>query len=125
MALFKELRKELNTYLKPAQVKKIERAYLFGAAAHSGQTRHSGEPYITLPLSVAKILAEIRMDPDTIIAAILHDVIEDTGTEKAAITKIFGEQVADLVDGVSKLTQINFSSRAEAQAENFRKWCWP
>lgn len=121
MTQFKELKKELTHYLKTPDIKKIEQAYQFGAEAHQHQKRHSGEPYITHPLSVALILAQMRMDPDTIMAAILHDVIEDTGVAKGTLAEQFGAQVAELVDGVSKLTQISFESRAMEQAENFRK----
>jgi guanosine-3',5'-bis(diphosphate) 3'-pyrophosphohydrolase len=110
-----------DTYLEPDQVKDIYRAYLFGAEAHEGQHRASGEPYIHHPIEVARILAEMRLDYETIVAAILHDVIEDTETAKAQIVEEFGEEVANLVDGVSKLTQITFKSKAEFQAENFRK----
>jgi len=111
----------LDTYLPPDQVKLVFRAYEFGAEAHEGQQRLSGEPYIYHPLAVARILAEMRMDVNSIIAALLHDVIEDTPTAKDQVAKEFGEEVAELVDGVSKLTQVKFGSKAEAQAENFRK----
>jgi RelA/SpoT family (p)ppGpp synthetase len=111
----------LDTYLEPDQVKLVFRAYEFGAQAHEGQQRLSGEPYIYHPLAVARILAEMRMDVNSIIAALLHDVIEDTPTAKDQVAKEFGEEVAELVDGVSKLTQVKFESKAEAQAENFRK----
>ncbi len=111
----------LENYLPEDQVKNIYRAYLFSADAHEGQTRLSGEPYIFHPLSVAKVLADSRMDGQTIQAAILHDVIEDTETAKDQVKQEFGEDVANLVDGVSKLTHLEFSSRQEAQAENFRK----
>jgi len=110
-----------DTYLEPDQVKEIYRAYLFGAEAHEGQHRASGEPYINHPIQVARILAEMRLDYQTIVAAILHDVIEDTETAKAQIQDAFGGDVADLVDGVSKLGNVSFESRAEAQAEYFRK----
>jgi RelA/SpoT family (p)ppGpp synthetase len=110
-----------DTYLEPDQVKEIYRAYLFGAEAHEGQQRASGEPYINHPIQVARILAEMRLDHQTIVAAILHDVIEDTETAKAQIQEAFGGDVADLVDGVSKLGHVSFESRAEAQAEYFRK----
>ncbi len=116
-----ELLDNLREYLTPEQVAEIHQAYLFGAQAHEGQRRLSGEPYISHPVAVAGILADFHMDHLTIIAAILHDVIEDTPTAKDEITQRFGEEVAQLVDGVSKLTQIQFQSRAEAQAENFRK----
>ena len=111
----------LETYLEPQQVKSIYRAYLFSASAHEGQTRLTGEPYIYHPLAVAKVLTEMHMDSQTITAAILHDVIEDTETAKEQITHEFGDEIANLVDGVSKLTHLEFESRLEAQAENFRK----
>lgn len=111
----------LETYLKPKKVKRIYGAYLFSASAHEGQTRLTGEPYIYHPLAVAKVLAEMHMDAETITAAILHDVIEDTETAKEQLKTEFGEVVAELVDGVSKLTNLEFDSRLEAQAENFRK----
>jgi len=118
---FALLYQELQDYLDDRELKIVEDAYLCGKEAHEGQKRHTGEPYITHPLAVANILAEMRMDLPTIIAAILHDVIEDTYIEKQDIIDRFGKEVADLVDGVTKLTQIEFESRAEAQAENFRK----
>ncbi|HET7371300.1 MAG TPA: bifunctional GTP diphosphokinase/guanosine-3',5'-bis pyrophosphate 3'-pyrophosphohydrolase [Gammaproteobacteria bacterium] len=111
----------LETYLGPEQVDTIRRAYDFGAHAHEGQRRMSGEPYISHPVAVAGILADMHMDAATICAAVLHDVIEDTPTAKDEIAAEFGEEVAQLVDGVSKLTHIQFQSRVEAQAENFRK----
>lgn len=116
-----ELCSELEAYLEAPQVQEIYRAYLLGAEAHEGQSRVSGEPYISHPVAVARILAEMRMDSKSIIAAILHDVIEDTPTVKENIAEQFGEEVAELVDSVSKLTKIDFRSKAEAQAENFRK----
>ena len=99
----------------------VYRAYLFSAEAHEGQVRKSGEAYIFHPVEVANILATMRMDGQSIIAAILHDVIEDTATAKEQIAEHFGEAVADLVDGVSKISQIEFASQEEEQAENFRK----
>jgi len=111
----------LETYVEPEQIRRVYRAYLFGAHAHEGQKRLTGEPYIGHPLAVAQTMAEMRMDADSIIAGILHDVIEDTPTAKEQVAREFGEDVADLVDGVSKLTHLSFGSRAEAQAENFRK----
>jgi len=118
---FDLLRTELAHYLDDQQIKIVEEAYQLAVKAHKGQKRHTGEPYITHPLAVAKILAEIHMDHPTIIAAILHDVIEDTYVVKQDITAQFGKEIADLVDGVTKLTQIEFETRAQAQAENFRK----
>jgi len=111
----------LDEYLEQDQVTEIYQAYLFSAEAHEGQRRVSGEAYIFHPLSVAQILTEMRMDHRSIIAALLHDVIEDTEHGKETIKNKFGDEVATLVDGVSKLTHITFESKAEAQAENFRK----
>ncbi|MDH5184521.1 MAG: HD domain-containing protein, partial [Gammaproteobacteria bacterium] len=119
--LISDLCSLLEAYLEPAQIAEIYQAYLFGAEAHEGQKRMTGEPYIYHPIQVAKILAELHMDHQSIIAAILHDTIEDTPTAKEHIQELFGEEVAELVDGVSKLTHIQFESKAEAQAENFRK----
>jgi len=121
MFLISDLCSMLETYLDKDQVQEVYQAYLFGAEAHEGQKRLSGEPYIYHPLAVARILAGLKMDRNTIMAAILHDVIEDTDYAKDQLAKKFNEEVADLVDGVSKLTQIKFESKAEAQAENFRK----
>ena len=121
MREFEELRQELQHYLDNNQVHIIEEAYTLAKKAHEGQKRHTGEPYITHPVAVAFNLAQMRMDPPTIMAALLHDVIEDTPVEKHDLVKQFGKEVADLVDGVTKLTQIEFESRAQAQAENFRK----
>jgi len=118
---FTELRRELENYLDNTDIEKIHKAYQFAAQAHKGQQRQSGDPYITHPLAVAHILAEMRMDAQAIMAAILHDVIEDTPIEKLVLIQEFSEEVAELVDGVSKLTQIQFRNRQEAQAENFRK----
>jgi len=111
----------LEQYLEHEQVAEVYRAYLFSAEAHEGQQRLSGEPYIYHPLAVARTLAEMRMDQKSIIAAILHDVIEDTPTAKDQIEKEFGMEVAGLVDGVSKLTKVKIEDRAQAQAENFQK----
>ena len=116
-----DLIKQVNTYMTQEQIEKIELAYEFGARAHEGQKRVSGEPYIYHPLEVACILADMHMDHQTLSAALLHDVIEDTPTVKREISREFGKNVAELVDGVSKLTQITFDSFEEAQAHNFRK----
>ncbi len=121
MSQIDDLSAQIETYLEPDQVEKVRRAYSFSAKAHEGQHRLSGEPYIQHPLEVARILAGMHMDHQTLVAAILHDVIEDTATAKAQIKKEFGKGVAELVDGVSKLKQIEFDSYAEAQAHNFRK----
>ncbi|MEM7430389.1 MAG: bifunctional (p)ppGpp synthetase/guanosine-3',5'-bis(diphosphate) 3'-pyrophosphohydrolase [Pseudomonadota bacterium] len=111
----------LEGYLSGEQIASIMDAYEFGAAAHEGQTRKSGEPYITHPVAVAQELADMHMDSQGIEAAILHDVVEDTSATLEDIESKFGDEVALLVDGVSKLDQIQFRSRAEAQAESFRK----
>jgi guanosine-3',5'-bis(diphosphate) 3'-pyrophosphohydrolase len=111
----------VEQYLDSQEVKAIYEAYLFGAEAHEGQVRHSGEAYIFHPLSVARILADIRLDSRSIMAALLHDVIEDTPTAKGELSTRFGKDVAQLVDGVSKIDQIEFESREHAEAENFRK----
>ncbi|CDZ95034.1 MULTISPECIES: bifunctional GTP diphosphokinase/guanosine-3',5'-bis pyrophosphate 3'-pyrophosphohydrolase [Pseudomonadaceae] len=111
----------LSTYLGPDQVNLVRRAYFYAEQAHDGQRRRSGEAYVTHPLAVANILADMHMDHQSLMAAMLHDVIEDTGIPKEALTAQFGETVAELVDGVSKLTQMDFQTKAEAQAENFQK----
>ena len=111
----------LRSYLNPAQAQQVRRAYYFAEQAHFGQIRRSGEPYVTHPLAVAGILADMHMDHQSLMAAMLHDVIEDTGIEKDSIGNQFGPAVAELVDGVSKLTQMEFGSLAEKQAENFQK----
>jgi GTP diphosphokinase / guanosine-3',5'-bis(diphosphate) 3'-diphosphatase len=117
----KELLATVEGYLPPEQVERIREAAEFGASAHKGQKRLSGEPYIAHPVAAAAILADLHMDPDTIVAAILHDVIEDTPTPKNQLAERFGPDVAELVDSVTKLDQIKFKSREEAQAESFRK----
>lgn len=112
---------ETSHYLKAEDVTQLKNAYLFGQGAHSGQFRKSGEPYISHPLAVAGILSKLHLDVPTLTAALLHDVVEDTDISKAEISERFGESVAELVDGVSKLTKIEFQTQEEAQAENFRK----
>jgi GTP diphosphokinase / guanosine-3',5'-bis(diphosphate) 3'-diphosphatase len=112
---------ELSSYLKREDVSELQNAYLFSQSAHSGQFRKSGEPYISHPLAVASILGKLRLDTQTLAAALLHDVMEDTHISKAEISDRFGKPVAELVDGVSKLDKIEFQSHADAQAENFRK----
>lgn len=111
----------LNTYLPSEQVSTIKRAYYYAEQAHYGQARRTGEPYVTHPLAVATVLARMHMDHESIMAALLHDVIEDTGVSKEDIRTQFGEEVADLVDGVSKLTHVEFDSAEIKQAENFQK----
>ena len=121
MLNFNDLEKTTRSYLSDTEISNIRRAFEFGVKAHEGQLRKSGEPFIHHPLEVACILADMHMDYQTICAAILHDVIEDTETAKSEIRKLFDKEIAELVDGVSKLTQIQFDSKEEAQAHNFRK----
>ena len=117
----RDLLSAAGSYLPADQVERIRLAAEFGADAHRGQKRKTGEPYIAHPVAAGEILAGLRVDADTIVAAILHDVIEDTPVAKAELASRFGETVADIVDGVTKLDQIKFKSREEAQAESFRK----
>ena len=111
----------LKEYLDEQAVQNVCHAYEFSASAHDGQLRRSGEPYVYHPLAVARILADMRLDSRSVMAALLHDVIEDTPTAKEHLAEQFGKDVADLVDGVSKINQIEFESKEEAEAENFRK----
>jgi guanosine-3',5'-bis(diphosphate) 3'-pyrophosphohydrolase len=115
------LESRLGAYLAPDAVSRVRQAYKVGAQAHEGQTRKSGEPYITHPVAVAGILADLRLDAEAIVAAILHDTIEDTPLKRADIERDFGAEVAELVDGVTKLDKVQFRSRQEANAESFRK----
>src|SRR3954469_7854826 len=121
MAAVTALNEGLFTYLKPADVARLGEAYRFSEAAHAGQTRQSGEPYISHPLAVTEILAGWHMDSQALMAALLHDVMEDTSVTKDEISDTFGKPVAELVDGLSKLDRIEFQSAEDAQAENFRK----
>ncbi len=116
-----ELRQVLGSYLAPAAIERIEKAFAVGERAHRGQSRKSGEPYITHPVAVARILAEMHLDAETLMAAILHDTIEDTPVTKDELVSEFGQTVADLVDGVTKLDKVEFASREAATAESFRK----
>jgi len=111
----------ISQYMDQEQVKDVYRAYLFGAQAHEGQHRVSGEPYIYHPIAVARILASMHMDVKSIVASILHDVLEDTPATRKLIEREFGQDVASLVDGVSKLTHIKFKNKIEQQAENIQK----
>ncbi|MGH1462334.1 MAG: bifunctional GTP diphosphokinase/guanosine-3',5'-bis pyrophosphate 3'-pyrophosphohydrolase [Neptuniibacter sp.] len=115
------LSERLNDYLDPQQIQQVRRSYFYAEQAHDGQKRKSGEPYVTHPLAAANILAELRLDPQSLMAAMLHDVIEDTEITYAGIETQFGTSVADIVDGVSKLTHLEFETKAEAQASNFQK----
>ena len=121
MSEIAEFTRHLGHYLQPPDVALVERAFAFSEQAHQGQFRKSGEPYITHPLAVASILSQWRLDAQGLAAALLHDVMEDSGITKNEIENSFGKPVAEMVDGVSKLDQIEFQSREDAQAENFRK----
>ena len=115
------LSKKLSDYLDPKKVKQVNKAYDFACEAHSGQYRSSGDPYVTHPIAVASILGSFRMDEDSLTAAMLHDVMEDSGIPKSVIEKKFNKEVANLVDGVSKLNTLTISSKTESQAENLQK----
>lgn len=121
MYLFDSLKEVVIEYLPEPQIEALRQAYLVARDAHEGQTRSSGEPYIIHPIAVARILAEMRLDYETLMSALLHDVIEDTEVTKDDLDSRFGSTVAELVDGVSKLDKLKFRDRKEAQAENFRK----
>jgi len=116
-----KLTTELAAYLSPEEIKQVKSAFHFSDEAHLGQYRQSGEPYITHPVAVAEICASWKLDDQSIMAALLHDVIEDQGVTKTEIAERFGPKVAELVDGLSKLDKMEFRNREEAQAENFRK----
>ena len=115
------LSEKLSDYLEPRQIEQVNKAFEFANEAHSGQFRTSGDPYVSHPIAVANILSSFHMDEDSLSAAMLHDVIEDCGVPKKVIEEQFNKNVANLVDGVSKLDQLNITSRTEVNAENFQK----
>ncbi|GAA5192679.1 bifunctional GTP diphosphokinase/guanosine-3',5'-bis pyrophosphate 3'-pyrophosphohydrolase [Ferrimonas gelatinilytica] len=121
MYLFESLKELASSYLNPEQVEQLTQAYICARDAHEGQMRSSGDPYITHPVAVSRLLAEMRLDHETLMAALLHDVIEDTELTYGDLAERFGQDVAELVEGVSKLDKLKFRDREEAQAENFRK----
>lgn len=121
MYLFEGLEAKISQYLPKKEVDYVRAAFILARDAHEGQTRSSGDPYITHPVAVSAILADMKLDHETLMAALLHDVIEDTEYSKEDLTIAFGETVAELVEGVSKLDKLKFGSKQEAQAENFRK----
>ena len=121
MPTIQSLSQRLTSYLDPEQINQVRRAYFYAEQAHDGQRRKSGEPYVTHPLAVASILSEMNMDHQSLIAAMLHDVIEDTHVSTDGLQSQFGDAITGIVDGVSKLTHLNFETKAEAQAENFQK----
>ena len=120
MITIEDLLDHVKTY-NPDEVEIIRKAYEFANELHKGQMRQSGEPYITHPLSVADILSEMHADRDTICAALLHDTLEDTDTTKEEIAELFNKEIANLVDGVTKISKMNFSSKAEQNLANTRK----
>lgn len=121
MYLFEPLKEHVSNYLSKVQIDLLKQAYLVAREAHDGQMRSSGEPYITHPVAVALNLAKMNLDHETLMAALLHDVIEDTATTKDELAELFGHTVAELVEGVSKLDKLKFDNKEEMQAENFRK----
>ena len=121
MYLFEPLKEYVSSYLSKVQIDLLKQAYLVAHDAHEGQMRSSGEPYITHPVAVAHNLAKMHLDYETLMAALLHDVIEDTDVTKDELAELFGHTVAELVEGVSKLDKLTFDNKEEMQAENFRK----
>ncbi|WP_281559209.1 bifunctional GTP diphosphokinase/guanosine-3',5'-bis pyrophosphate 3'-pyrophosphohydrolase [Thalassomonas sp. RHCl1] len=121
MYLFEPLKEHVSSYLSKDQIELLKQAYIVARDAHEGQMRSSGEPYITHPVAVSLNLAKMHLDHETLMAALLHDVIEDTSTTKDELAELFGHTVAELVEGVSKLDKLKFDNKEEMQAENFRK----
>jgi len=121
MIRINEITDKVATYIEKPDLELIQKAYIFTAQAHVGQTRLSGEPYLSHPMSVASILADMKLDEATVAAGLLHDTVEDTVTTIDEIEELFGEEVADIVDGVTKISKMQFESKAVAQAENIRK----
>ncbi|HCH69204.1 MAG TPA: guanosine-3',5'-bis(diphosphate) 3'-diphosphatase [Colwellia sp.] len=121
MYLFEPLKELSSTYLSKSQVDLLKHAYVVARDAHDGQMRSSGDPYITHPVAVALNLAKMKLDHETLMAALLHDVIEDTPVTQDELAELFGHTVAELVEGVSKLDKLKFDNKEEMQAENFRK----
>lgn len=121
MYLFEGLKQQISEYLPQEQVKFVQDAFVLAQAAHEGQMRSSGDPYITHPVAVSSLLASMKLDHETLAAALMHDVIEDTEVNREEIAEQFGETIADLVEGVSKLDKLDFKDKKEFQAENFRK----
>jgi len=116
-----ELVERVRAYNPNTDEDTLNRAYVYGARMHASQTRANGDPYFLHPLEVAAILTDLHLDDATIVTALLHDTIEDTHASYREIERLFGAEIADLVDGVTKLTQLELSSKETAQAENFRK----
>src|SRR5215470_14934597 len=121
MIRFEDIQEKVETYMQGADLDLLRRAYVFSAKEHKGQTRSSGEPYLTHPLSVAHILAELKLDLTCIVAGLLHDVLEDTLTTREILEAHFGKDIAHVVEGLTKISRISFNSREQQQAESFRK----
>src|SRR5688500_17210741 len=121
MIRFEDIYETVRRHHPGADLELLRKAYIFSAVEHKGQTRASGEPYLVHPLEVANILAEMRMDPACVAVGLLHDVLEDTLTDAVRIREYFGEDVLHIVEGVTKISKIPFSTSEERQAENFRK----
>lgn len=121
MYLFEGLKNQISAYLPPEQVNLVQQAYVVARDAHAPQFRSSGEPYITHPVAVTSILAEMKLDHETLMAALLHDVIEDTPVTKEDLTRLFGATVAELVQGVSKLDKVKFKDIKEFETTNLQK----
>ncbi|HKN47536.1 MAG TPA: RelA/SpoT family protein, partial [Candidatus Polarisedimenticolia bacterium] len=121
MIRFEEIQEKVESYMPGADLELLRRAYVFSAKEHKGQTRSSGEPYLTHPLSVAGILADLKLDMTCVVAGLLHDVLEDTLTTREAVEAHFGKDIAHVVEGLTKISRITFNSREQQQAESFRK----
>ena len=121
MIRFNDILEKVNPYLTNEDIADVTKAYAYSAKVHAGQKRYSGEPYMIHPMEVTSILADIRLDKESIITGLLHDTIEDTLATKEDISRIFGEEVCVLVDGVTKISKLRISSTFEKQAEDFRK----
>src|SRR5206468_4030349 len=121
MIRFEDIQEKVETYMKGADLDLLRKAYVFSAKEHKGQTRSSGEPYLTHPLSVAFILAELKLDLTCIVAGLLHDVLEDTLTTRDVVEFNFGKDIAHVVEGLTKISRITFNSKEQQQAESFRK----
>src|SRR5687768_9481203 len=121
MNRLEQLTEAISHYFPSADLDVVRRAYHFAAKAHEGQTRRSGDPYVTHPLAVAQVIADLKLDVASVCAGLLHDAVEDTSATVEQLTDMFGQEIAFLVDGVTKLGKLPWSTREERQAENFRK----
>src|SRR5256712_11531726 len=121
MIRFEDIQEKVEGYMKGADLDLLRRAYVFSAKEHKGQTRSPGEPYLTHPLSVAFILADLKLDLTCIVAGLLHDVLEDTLTTREVVEEHFGKDIAHVVEGLTKISRMTFNSKEQQQAESFRK----